>query len=303
MTWQFLDPLSNEICWIQSPFCIIYDTMSTFRGASITPSAYGIAYRAIAGPSRLPLLISSRSFADSVQNSSPDPETVEPSASASTSHSNALSASRKTSKKSKKAKEERIWLTRRERAAARPPTRLQSNPLSRDVLARLVSLHHASASFMHRPSEIMTGFDNAFKNIEAEPYFMPYRRWKKGVVSHIAEGSTIKERPIKEDLPPLGKELEDRETLEPSYLYWKTFKPIDSSWTQNKREIKGLAKSEREKQVKEALFGIWDRGGTGMEAVQPSLDGMEEWLKAKGVGIEEFAAEWRDRHKTGVPAE
>ncbi|ORX33836.1 hypothetical protein BD324DRAFT_638819 [Kockovaella imperatae] len=172
-------------------------------------------------------------------------------------------------------------------------TAINSKRARRDVLARLVSLHHTAASFMHQAKDISTGFDNAFRYIEAEPYFLPFSRWKRGVLEHIADGPKVKERPVREDLPPLGRELEQRETLQPAFSHWRTFQPIESSWIHSKREIKGLAKSEREKQVKEAFFGVWDRGGVGMEDSQPSLEGIEEWIEARGSTVKEVADEWR----------
>lgn len=53
--------------------------------------------------------------------------------------------------------------------------------------------------------------------------------------------------------------------------------------------------TEREKRVREVLFGTWERGGMGMEGSKPGLEGVQEWLKAKGVSVEEYAREWEGR--------
>lgn len=52
--------------------------------------------------------------------------------------------------------------------------------------------------------------------------------------------------------------------------------------------------TEREKQVREALFGTYERGPG--EGVRPGLEGIEEWLEKEGSSPEQVAKDWRDRH-------
>jgi len=78
----------------------------------------------------------------------------------------------------------------------------------------------------------------------------------------------------------------------PVMRYSKVFEKSDSRWSESRDSGLTSDLSERELQVKEALFGIWDRGGKGMRDVEPGLEGVLEYLEAKGVSAEDFAREW-----------
>lgn len=52
--------------------------------------------------------------------------------------------------------------------------------------------------------------------------------------------------------------------------------------------------SERERAVLETLYGTFDRMGT-YDAVEPGLDGVREYVEAKGTTIEQYAREWQEQ--------
>ena len=186
------------------------------------------------------------------------------------------------------------------RAHKRPPRNIHQ-PLPAKKLDQLVSLHHSAASFMHNIGDIRTGFENAFKHTKSDPYFLKYSAWRENVLAINAEGKKIIERPR---TVPLGKELDRRAMLRPAATIWRTFDKHEDEeevrWSQ-KGSRDGYLLTERERRVKEALFGTWERGGAGMKEVQPSLTGVREWLRALNVSEEDFAKQWRNRHQEEDP--
>lgn len=58
------------------------------------------------------------------------------------------------------------------------------------------------------------------------------------------------------------------------------------------RERDRQEESEREKEVREVLFGTWERGGVGIEKPRPSYDGLMEWLKKRETDPTAAAHEW-----------
>ena len=56
--------------------------------------------------------------------------------------------------------------------------------------------------------------------------------------------------------------------------------------------------TEREIRVKEALYGTWERNGarSGRDTVDVGLEGVEEYIQARGTTVEEEAKQWADRH-------
>lgn len=52
--------------------------------------------------------------------------------------------------------------------------------------------------------------------------------------------------------------------------------------------------SERERAVLEALYGTFDRLGS-YENVEPGLDGVREYVEAKGTSIDQYAKEWQEQ--------
>jgi hypothetical protein len=78
----------------------------------------------------------------------------------------------------------------------------------------------------------------------------------------------------------------------PIARYSKIFTKYDRKWSESRGLSAGQDLSERELLVKEALFGTWERGGKGMKDIAPSLEGIYEYIEAKGTTVEELAAEW-----------
>ena len=148
---------------------------------------------------------------------------------------------------------------------------------------------------MHDPDDVATGFDNAFQHTYSEPYYNQYDQWKSQIISSQTDGQAgLIEKPGD---ALMGRELAKREAMRKAPTYWRTFKKHENLWSQrNDQNSPDEMLSERERQVKEALFGTWERGGMGMKRAEPSLEGMQEWLKAKGIKIDAFAKEWEERH-------
>lgn len=216
----------------------------------------------------------------------------------------------------RRTRDERIALSKAKRAVARealhprkehtpPPARkqrekavnLSTGGSSREALETMVSLHHTAASFMHDTSEIGIGFENAFRFTFSEPEFVNYNTWKNNLLAQRGEGAKLIEKPDGGGLFRSDEQraMADRKLQAP--IYWQTFKKHDDAWDQTyggsfDLDVKMTA---RERMVKEALFGTWERGGTGMKSPMPSLAGIEEWLEAKGTTVEDFADEWDNK--------
>jgi hypothetical protein len=71
-----------------------------------------------------------------------------------------------------------------------------------------------------------------------------------------------------------------------------TFGFVEGKWSD--AGAAGFDMSERDKQVREALFGTFERG-VG-ESVRPALEGVEEVLRKEGKSVEQVAKEWEERH-------
>jgi len=153
------------------------------------------------------------------------------------------------------------------------------------VLRNLVDLHHTSASFLHSPDDI----------------FIPYRQYRDDVLSGTAERGAGGVKNLVEwaNTNSVGRELDKRERLRSAPTYWRTFKKHEDLWSERARDevSEGGMLSERELAVKEALFGTWERGGIGMKSPEPGLEGVKEYLEAKGVSVEEYAKEWEKRNQ------
>ncbi len=169
------------------------------------------------------------------------------------------------------------------------------------VLRNLVDLHHTSASFLHSPDDISTGFENAFRHTYSDPSFIPYRQYRDDVLSGTAERGAGGVKNLVEwaNTNSVGRELDKRERLRSAPTYWRTFKKHEDLWSERARDevSEGGMLSERELAVKEALFGTWERGGIGMKSPEPGLEGVKEYLEAKGVSVEEYAKEWEKRNQ------
>jgi len=71
-----------------------------------------------------------------------------------------------------------------------------------------------------------------------------------------------------------------------------TFGFVEEKWSD--AGVRGFTMSERDKLVREALFGTFERGPR--EDVRPALEGVEEWLGKEGRSVEDVAKEWEERH-------
>ena len=174
-----------------------------------------------------------------------------------------------------------------EKDSTRQGAKTPAPPAKESVLRDLISLHHASASFMHSPEEARIGFENAFARTP-EPKFEHYESWARGVIGSQGDNQLVNNDPTSFD--PVTYDSGN-----PGEVYWQTFKKNDDLFSSSNNSTTLLTARERE--VKEALFGTWERGGLGMEGSKPGLDGVMEYLKAKGETVASTAAEWESRNK------
>ncbi|WRT67399.1 uncharacterized protein IL334_004370 [Kwoniella shivajii] len=180
-----------------------------------------------------------------------------------------------------------------------PPKKSNGRTLPSSTLRSLISLHHSSAGFLHDPSELNVGFDNTFRHTKGEPFFRGYYDFTSSITFnqslHPPGGmENLVEKPKSSEAR--GMDLKGR-TILPAENVQKTFKKVEELWSQrvtnNRKDEQFL--SDRELRVQEALYGTWERGGTGMEKTEPSLEGVLEFVEAKGKSISEYASEWEKR--------
>ncbi|WVR05333.1 hypothetical protein IAU60_002347 [Kwoniella sp. DSM 27419] len=187
-------------------------------------------------------------------------------------------------------------------AQLQPPARSDGRTLSASTLRSLVSLHHSSAGFLHSTTELATGFDNAFRYTQ-DPGFHSYFEFANSVQFnqslHPAGGmENLVEKPRSAEAR--GMHMKGR-TVMPAETVQKTFQAVDQLWSQTGGGSKGFSKrdqfmSDRELRVQEALYGTWERGGVGMDRVEPGLEGVIEYVQAKGKTVAEYAGEWQKRN-------
>ncbi|ODN73004.1 hypothetical protein L202_08403 [Cryptococcus amylolentus CBS 6039] len=174
-----------------------------------------------------------------------------------------------------------------------PPKKSTGRALSASTLRSLVSLHHSSAGFLHSPTELPVGFENAFRHTKP-PAFDTYEDFRRSV--HATQALH----------PPGGMEnlVEKGTVLDSSKagVYTgtqKAFKRLPSAQglVSETDGVKSSdrALSERQMRVKEAIYGTWERGGSGMNRAEPALDGVLEYIEAKGKTVGEYAQEWEKR--------
>jgi len=180
------------------------------------------------------------------------------------------------------------------KAPKRPHPERNASP---DLLRNLISLHHTSASFLHDEKGLPHGFDNAFQHTHNEPVFTSFQIWRDDTLrtstastSNLGIPDLIPRKHNPNGFDEFGSRR--KPIGRPVMRYSKVFEKSDSRWSESRDSGLTSDLSERELQVKEALFGIWDRGGKGMRDVEPGLEGVLEYLEAKGVSAEDFAREW-----------
>ena len=154
---------------------------------------------------------------------------------------------------------------------------------------KLVALHHTASSFLHDASQTAIGFENAFRNVTREPLFMGYNRFRKTALGTVGTRS----QSLVPQYNPLSQDYAAAASRHPAHTYWSVFKRHDKLWT----DSKPAPITEKERAVRETLFGTWERGGLGMRNSLPGVVGVKEYLDAKGVSTTKFAKEWEQRHQ------
>lgn len=161
-----------------------------------------------------------------------------------------------------------------------PPTPKQSKRLPKSVVRDLVKLHHSASTFMHDPSQLPDAVETAFRS--PPPAHLSYTSFLQ------AAGASTTSTKGKWRYNRL-----DSETLAADEPV-ATFGKVKSTWS-DLGALGGMKiLTEREKQVREALFGTYERGPG--ESVRPGLEGIEEWLDTSGTSVEQVAKDWEERH-------
>jgi hypothetical protein len=137
---------------------------------------------------------------------------------------------------------------------------------------------------MHDPATAGIGFQNAFQYSHHEPHFLTYESWARSVLKghHSSNKFVPRERGFDSD--------EVKGDARPAQNYWATFKQNDRIG--GRRFDNSQPLTERDRHVRETIFGTWERGGLGMEGSRPSYDGLKEWMRKKKVGSAEARREW-----------
>lgn len=159
------------------------------------------------------------------------------------------------------------------------------------TLRTLVSLHHASATFMREPSEIHTAFENAHRYYK--PEFISYDQYRARALKLVADrGEHGLERLSERGVGGAGARGALGEYAAPgdhAVVHREIFTP-PRAWT-GRRKTHNTDLTERELKIKEALFGTWERGVDAN--ARPSLEGVLDVLGAKGATVEQVAKEWK----------
>lgn len=162
----------------------------------------------------------------------------------------------------------------------------QPRRLPKPVLRDLVKLHHTSSTFMHDPYQLHDAFEAAFR--AASPDHLPYAFFldAAGARGQSSQRADAHKADYYEKL--------SRAADQPCPTFGKT----KSSWSDKGLIDDSQEPTERQKQLREALFGTWERGPG--ESVRPGLEGIEEWLDASGTSVQQVARDWDDRHNEVV---
>lgn len=154
---------------------------------------------------------------------------------------------------------------------------------------------------MRNTTDVTHAFENNFKQRPQPPRFesldkhdyeltrrMTYRK-QAGVLNLLAKSS-----PAYSDLTTHATRIEAGRR--PAPLHMATFRPQPkqdaSSFLDSGFDEDHIKLTDRELQLKEALFGTWERGGQGMKAVMPGYDGVMEYLAAKKSSVTQAARGW-----------
>ncbi|WVF71924.1 hypothetical protein IAT40_006734 [Kwoniella sp. CBS 6097] len=191
-----------------------------------------------------------------------------------------------------------------------PPKKSDGRTLPASTLRSLVSLHHSSAGFLQNPQDIAVGFENAFQHTSLEPIFKGYHEFATQVSENQSQHPTggIENLVEKARSPEArgsvfrgsqSKAIKVPETVQSTFK--DQFAEGEELWSQRGDQSRGFSKrdqflSERELRVQEALYGTWERGGAGMDRIEPGLEGVLEFVEAKGKSVSEYAREWEKRN-------
>ncbi|WWC60839.1 uncharacterized protein I303_103415 [Kwoniella dejecticola CBS 10117] len=185
-----------------------------------------------------------------------------------------------------------------------PPRKSNGRTLPASTLRSLISLHHSSAGFLQDPKEgLAVGFDNAFRHTRSDPYFRGFNDYTSNQLHSSSSSNndaggleTLVERPRSDESRGVGH-AGRYQMIYPAENIQKNFKARTSQlWSETSGQSKDSQMlSERELALQEALYGTWERGGVGMSKVEPSLDGVLEFVDAKGKTVKEYAREWQER--------
>jgi hypothetical protein len=141
---------------------------------------------------------------------------------------------------------------------------------------------------MYDPAQLPSAFETAFRSGAPE-----YTRYEDFHNAHITRNSTLVEY---DPNSPSGIKNNSYGGRVDGVLRSKdivpTFGFVEEKWSD--AGVRGFAMSERDKLVREALFGTFERGPR--EDVRPALEGVEEWLGKEGRSVEDVAKEWEERH-------
>ncbi|KAK8869542.1 hypothetical protein IAR55_000108 [Kwoniella newhampshirensis] len=183
-----------------------------------------------------------------------------------------------------------------------PPTKANGRTLPASTLRSLISLHHSSAGFLHTPQDLPVGFENAFRHTSKPVYLRGFFDFAQSVQFnqslHPPGGmENLVEKPKSSEAR--GLDLKGR-TILPAETVQRTFKRHEKLWSEKGDSARGVGRdeqyfSDRELRVQEALYGTWERGGSGMDRVEPGLEGVLDHVEAKGKTVGEYAKEWERR--------
>jgi len=168
---------------------------------------------------------------------------------------------------------------------------LPNGKASASTLRNLVSLHHASSTFMRDPSEIPTAFKNA--HTVYKPEFISYEQYRARALKLMADrGEHGLEALAERGVGGTGARGALGELAAPgdqAAIHHNKFAP-PRGWS-GRRKTHDTDYTERELRIREALFGTWERGVDAR--ARPSLDGVLDVLAAKGTTVDAAAKQWK----------
>ncbi|WVQ98985.1 hypothetical protein IAU59_006117 [Kwoniella sp. CBS 9459] len=191
-----------------------------------------------------------------------------------------------------------------------PPKKSDGRTLPASTLRSLVSLHHSSAGFLQNSQDIAVGFENAFRRTTDEPIFQGYHDFASqvsesesqhptGGIENLVEKARSPEARGSVFRGSQSRHIKLADTVQSTFKAQSTGEEL---WSQRGDQSRGFNKrdqflSERELRVQEALYGTWERGGAGLDRVEPGLEGVLEFVQAKNKSVGEYAKEWERRNE------